>query len=494
MEGLLQPTPRSTPRATHAMTPHLSTSGSCNLRGFAPATPFVAILAFATFAGGWSRSASAVPPRFFARPVEGVQYLCNPSDPSSSAAVHGVALANDGRVACVAQCGTTSGGARPFVVMPTGDVVPYAHGTFTFATPAGFRPDGELLLIGDWCPPVSGTCTTAVASSVPAALGNVAVLASSSVTTSVANDVEETGWAVGWGATSVSGAWRVRPDGGFESLEMSGAGGVDVWDVSPSGVAVGSAYVGGSLQALRWSPTSSASILPPLKAGLPTQALAVGLDGTAAGSSGGRAVWWFANGTVTPLLPAGSQSEATAIAGHSAAANPLGFAIFGTHAGGTRMFRAIGPSVWTDLGPFDASAQFNNFRVVSAPQPDLMLAHAQTTLYQLVPFVWTFGDSLRRLDRMIVNLDLAALSNIEVVDANASGTVLINTGTSLAPYTLTRLEAGDTDGDGRVNGADLARLLATWGAVPAGIRGAADFDGDGDVDAGDLGFLLSQWG
>jgi hypothetical protein len=56
------------------------------------------------------------------------------------------------------------------------------------------------------------------------------------------------------------------------------------------------------------------------------------------------------------------------------------------------------------------------------------------------------------------------------------------------------LELGDTDGDGRVSGTDLALLLATWGAVPAGTRGAADFDGNGEVNATDLGILLAQWG
>ena len=442
----------------------------------------------------WTASVNAAPPRFFARPVEGVVHLCQPTNPASVAPFHGVAIANDGRVACVAQCGSTTGGARPFVVAPTGEVVAYAHGTFTFATPAGFRPNNELLLIGDWCPPVTGACTTAVATTTALPSGGVNVLASSSVTTSIANHVEETGWAVGFGATSSTDAWRVRPDGAFESLAVEGGSGVEACDVSPTGTAVGSAYVAGALQAVRWNAAGSGTILPPLKAGLPTQAFAVGLDGTAAGVSGGRAVWWFANGTMTPLLPAGSQSEATAIAGNSMAGNPLGFAIFGTHVNKTRLFRAVGPTSWADLGPVDASAQFLNFEVVAAPQPDLMLAHARTPLYQRIPFVWTLGDALRRLDRSIVNLDGAGLSNIEIVDANSSGTILINAGATLAPYMLVRLELGDTNGDERVNGSDLALLLATWGTVPTGRRGAADFDGDGDVDAADLGILLSHWG
>ncbi len=49
----------------------------------------------------------------------------------------------------------------------------------------------------------------------------------------------------------------------------------------------------------------------------------------------------------------------------------------------------------------------------------------------------------------------------------------------------------DFDGDGDVNAADLAELLADWGPCPGC---AADFDDDGDVDAAELAELLSAWG
>ncbi|MEY3142782.1 MAG: hypothetical protein RLY21_1275 [Planctomycetota bacterium] len=49
---------------------------------------------------------------------------------------------------------------------------------------------------------------------------------------------------------------------------------------------------------------------------------------------------------------------------------------------------------------------------------------------------------------------------------------------------------GDLNGDGLVNGADLAELLAAWGAC-AGC--AADLDGDGSVGAADLSILLAAW-
>jgi len=50
--------------------------------------------------------------------------------------------------------------------------------------------------------------------------------------------------------------------------------------------------------------------------------------------------------------------------------------------------------------------------------------------------------------------------------------------------------AGDLDGDGRVNGADLGELLGAWGSADP----MADLNADGFVDGADLGELLGAWG
>lgn len=47
---------------------------------------------------------------------------------------------------------------------------------------------------------------------------------------------------------------------------------------------------------------------------------------------------------------------------------------------------------------------------------------------------------------------------------------------------------GDLNGDGTVDAADLALLLANWGAA-----GAGDLDGDGTTNAADLSILLANW-
>ncbi len=47
----------------------------------------------------------------------------------------------------------------------------------------------------------------------------------------------------------------------------------------------------------------------------------------------------------------------------------------------------------------------------------------------------------------------------------------------------------DLDGNGEVNGADLAQLLGNWGGT-----GTGDVNGDGSIDGADLSLLLGSWG
>lgn len=49
---------------------------------------------------------------------------------------------------------------------------------------------------------------------------------------------------------------------------------------------------------------------------------------------------------------------------------------------------------------------------------------------------------------------------------------------------------GDVNGDGIVDGADLARVLGAWGTNAAG----ADLNGDGTVNGADLAIVLANWG
>ena len=49
---------------------------------------------------------------------------------------------------------------------------------------------------------------------------------------------------------------------------------------------------------------------------------------------------------------------------------------------------------------------------------------------------------------------------------------------------------GDLDGDGRVDGRDLAALLSAWGSEST----MGDLDGDGDTDGADVAIVLGAWG
>jgi Dockerin type I domain len=88
-------------------------------------------------------------------------------------------------------------------------------------------------------------------------------------------------------------------------------------------------------------------------------------------------------------------------------------------------------------------------------------------------------------------VDLAAvgLESINFVRiANAAGaafTVEIDAVSDVAPASPPQ----DLNGDGHVNGFDLALLLGAWGPG----RGAADLNGDGQVNGLDLALLLGGW-
>ena len=84
---------------------------------------------------------------------------------------------------------------------------------------------------------------------------------------------------------------------------------------------------------------------------------------------------------------------------------------------------------------------------------------------------------------------------------DASGSIgLFRPGTGLVPDSVTvpisapsaPANPADLDGDGSVGPADLALLLALFGAVVPGSPG--DLDGNGLVDPNDLGSLLALWG
>lgn len=86
-----------------------------------------------------------------------------------------------------------------------------------------------------------------------------------------------------------------------------------------------------------------------------------------------------------------------------------------------------------------------------------------------------------------------ALANLGDVRGDGSVVLAVGAGAGVEGGRLWLVAIGarrtaDLDGDGIVNGADLAALLAAWGGV-----GPADLDWSGGVDGVDLARLLADW-
>ena len=108
------------------------------------------------------------------------------------------------------------------------------------------------------------------------------------------------------------------------------------------------------------------------------------------------------------------------------------------------------------------------------------------------------GEELTDTERIFGSTDpLLLIVDVQFEDVGQYDCVVTDLGTDCFATsdaaTLTVIAAcpADLTDDGAVSAADLAQLLAAWGANPGH---AADFNDDGDVDAADLAELLSTWG
>lgn len=427
-------------------------------------------------------------PRLIMHEVPVIQHQCG------QGTIWGIAtaLGEDGSVAGVANCGTTTYGSRSFYTWPDGTVQELDGGSFTFSSPDFVFGSGITVGTGDWCPPVNGSCTTALV--IQSVGGPTAIVASNANMSTVVKDGNMSGWACGWGGISPTNAWRLNVNGTLEFLAVPGAWGVNSENVSNSGYVAGSAYVSNQGRAIRWNPgNANGVVLPSLIAGTASSAYDAADDGSVAGRSGDRATVWDMNGVPTALLPSGLDSQATHIAGNPMAGSPLAVAYFGNYSNDTRLFRAQLGLGWEDLGPqAPVGESFIMVNVVAAPRADFMVAKAHTQMYQPVQFLWTQTGGMRVLKSCVVDMP-TGLGDLNLVDANHARQILVNSTQGHKTFILEFLSPGDTNGDGIVDGADLGRVLGAWGDVPAGTRGACDFDGNGIVDGADLGVVLGNW-
>lgn len=96
----------------------------------------------------------------------------------------------------------------------------------------------------------------------------------------------------------------------------------------------------------------------------------------------------------------------------------------------------------------------------------------------------------------VMGLLAGSADNIDAFNPNYVGLIgvgRVNAGSAvlLGP---TAPALADLDGNGRIDGGDLAMVLSSWGMCSADSNCLADFDGNGYVDGGDLAVIMANWG
>jgi hypothetical protein len=119
-----------------------------------------------------------------------------------------------------------------------------------------------------------------------------------------------------------------------------------------------------------------------------------------------------------------------------------------------------------------------------ADKISILLNHGDGTFSAYVQY----GVGNGPLGIVIGDLDGHGSDDIAVANQNEDSlSVLLST-------CLLPLSPADLDGDGVVNGFDLALLLGMWGVCPKAGACPADLNGDGTVNGFDLAILLGSWG
>lgn len=97
-------------------------------------------------------------------------------------------------------------------------------------------------------------------------------------------------------------------------------------------------------------------------------------------------------------------------------------------------------------------------------------------------------------DLMAVGVALGANMRLRFTANDANPQSIVEAGVDgFRVYAECATLAADLNGDGFVNGADLAALLANWGLCADGSNCPADLTGDGSVNGADLAALLASW-
>jgi hypothetical protein len=139
---------------------------------------------------------------------------------------------------------------------------------------------------------------------------------------------------------------------------------------------------------------------------------------------------------------------------------------------------------YSDVGPYSTVAGLEPTDPARPVDPAVTADALLGASWDDVVAAYGGGAGGTRIDLASVGLASATYVRIRVA-ADATSVPEVDAIVAVRPVI-----AGDLDGNGVVDGADLGMLLGAWGTNPGS---AADLDGDGAVDGADLGVLLGGW-
>lgn len=281
------------------------------------------------------------------------------------------------------------------------------------------------------------------------------------------------------------------------------------WAVSANGlIVVGDSASMDGFQAFRWVATGGGPMgvmtgLGDLDGGIfLSRVVGVSADGSIAVGSGQsanglEAMYWT---SATGLVPMGDLNGGS----FSSTANAIsadGSVIVGrgSAASGDVAFRWTAQGGMAPLGTLSSPMPLSRASAVSRDGSVIIGQSNEGTT--LVPFVWDSAHGMRSLRGILVSelgLDLTGWTLDTATGVSGDGMTIVGYGINPSGDNeawIARIDPplacpGDIDGDGVVNSVDLSLLLGAWGTN----SGAPDLNGDGVVNAGDLAALLGSWG
>lgn len=131
--------------------------------------------------------------------------------------------------------------------------------------------------------------------------------------------------------------------------------------------------------------------------------------------------------------------------------------------------------------------------IIAANDNGQMLGILHDINYESMTFIASADGGFTSVQENIIGE--APINHLSVIDINNAGQVAIQFSSNSygACAILTPARPGDVNGDGVVNGADLANILGNWGAYPTGSVCGPDLNMDGMIDGVDLTICLGDW-